>query len=139
MTKRKGSDAPQVVRPRLTLETVTLQYLEDLRENVRLLREQVEFYRGKSERLELSIMNSSFQSEARIEYVERTDPGAGPSIRDAQVQPQSRETGGHKSKFQKFRDDWAKMSDTEKLEALGDFGKKVAAVTGTEPAEPAKQ
>jgi hypothetical protein len=127
MTKPKAKQPEAPPRPRLELEYITLEYLADLKKSIEILRADVAFYRGKSERLELSIMNSDTQKEARIEYVERTDPAAGPSIRTAAVE---RGVTGTRPSFFKVRENWNKMTPAEQAAAMGDKPNE------TESAEP---
>jgi len=115
MTKPKfpGGTQPIVVRP-VSIEDRFITHLEH---EVEFLRADVAFYRGKCERLELSIMNSDTKREAAIEFVERSDPAA-PSIRNAKVDRPA-EPGVYRTPFQKLKAEWDKMSPEQQRAAEG--------------------
>jgi hypothetical protein len=110
----------QIIREKFTLEVVADGFLMHLLEEVKLLREDVAFYRGKCERLELSIMNSETKAEARVEFVERSEPAA-PSIRNvtAQGAPPSSRAGTYKTKFQTMQEKWDSMTPEQQAAAQG--------------------
>ena len=130
MTKAKHAPPPREpenweampVNERFTLENVADSFLTHLLEEVKLLRHDLEYYRGKCARLELSIMNSETKAEARIEFVERTEENmpTRPSVRMGSVEAGKQAVGAAlASDFKKLRDKWDKMSPKEQAEAQG--------------------
>lgn len=113
--------------PRAILEvmppSIEERFIAHLEEEVKLLRHDLEYYRGKCARLELSIMNSDTKAEARIEFVERTEENmpARPSLRMGSVEAGKTAVAASAlaTDFKKLREKWDKMSPKEQAEAQG--------------------
>lgn len=123
MTKPKAEQRPrEPEQPKLVVEWVALDYIQHLKAHVERLQKDVDFYRGKSERLELAIMNSDTKREAAVEFVERTDEKM-PSIRNAVVdtgKTSASGTGaGFKTKFDALKEKWDKLSPAEQARQQG--------------------
>jgi len=115
VTKPKfpGNSQPIVVRS----APIEERFISHLEEEIKLLRADVAYYRGKCDRFELSIMNSDTKREAAIEFVERSDPGV-PSIRNASVEKKPLD-GVFRTPFQKLKAEWDRMSPEEQRAAEG--------------------
>jgi hypothetical protein len=102
------------------LPVVAIEFIEYLKADLATMRKDLEFYRGKCERLELAIMNSDTKREAAVEFVERTDE-ARPSIRTAVVPqaPPRNPAEGYKTPFAKLREKWDSMTPAEQAIAQG--------------------
>lgn len=99
-------------------DTLAGKYIELLerdlkleRARLELLRRDVDFYRGKCERLELSIMNA--QPVAGREYVERTDPKR-PGVGETRLRSQMRPI------FRDLKQKWDALSAEDQEKAMKD-------------------
>jgi hypothetical protein len=83
------------------------------RKEVSLLRKDLEFYRGKCERLELVVMMT--KGDAGKDYVERTDRMTAP-VRRTPIQDVP--VGQTKLKFRDIKNKWDSLTEEERDEAF---------------------
>lgn len=100
-------------------ELLAARYIELLEKDLKLertrletARRDLEFYRGKCERLELAIMNAT-PAVAGQDYVRRTEPKK-PSIGTVKLE------GAMRPMFNELRNKWNKMSLEEQDKAVKD-------------------
>ena len=119
--KRRIQFDPEVLASRYIAQLETDLKLE--RERIKVYRADVEFYRGKCEKLELAILETSPSGSAQS-FVKRADPRR-PSIMQTKLE------NTMKPKFQELRKKWDSLSaeDQEKIVETGEWN-----VGETEPA-----
>lgn len=91
------------------------RFIAHLQSEIRTLREDLEFYRGRVMNLDLAI--KEFGNEPQRAYVERHDRAAAPAppperkIEDTPIDPP-------KSRFAQIREHWASLTEEEQLQAI---------------------
>ena len=85
------------------------RYVKHLESELAQTRKDLEFYRGKCERLELALMSKS-PNDAAQNYAARTD---------SPIEQTVVETEPPKKTWAQFQKEWSTLSEAEQIEKLG--------------------